>query len=115
MRHLLRSPVVLLCATILIAFAALPVAVLSAGHPEPGDVALVIAPPWTANGGAAGIVAAAGGREVGPIRAPFAVLAVFDTQPAARALGAWLILDGRLMAAICGASRADLSGGSHDV
>ena len=64
---------------------------------------LVIAPPWGA--GAASIVAAAGGRPIGPVSAPFAVLAAFDeTLPRARlrASGAWALRDGRGLALLCG-------------
>lgn len=69
---------------------------------------MVIAPPWAVDGGPAGVVAAAGGREVSPMRAPFAVLAVFDTQTTARSIGAWMVLDGRVIAAICGVSHTEI-------
>lgn len=54
------------------------------------------------------ILQRAGGRPIGPTRAPIAVLAVADTHPAdfpdrLRAEGAWLVLDGTIAAQLCGA------------
>lgn len=99
----------LLVATVLITLSAMPMALLATTRPEPGGVALVIVPPW-APGGASGVVAAAGGREIGPMRAPFAVLAVFNGHDMGMSHGAWAILDGRLIAAICGVEPSDIGG-----
>ncbi|EPX78480.1 hypothetical protein [Salipiger mucosus] len=68
-----------------------------------GRPVLVVAPPW--GPGAPAIVALAGGRILGPVEAPFGVLAVFDDpRPAERllALGAWTACDARAMASLCG-------------
>ncbi|MEJ6394936.1 hypothetical protein V8J82_16850 [Gymnodinialimonas sp. 2305UL16-5] len=78
-----------------------PVSVLTMPA-QAGEVVLVIAPPWSETGGAAEIVAALSGRFVGPVEAPFGVLAVLDAPDLAREYGAWLVLDGRLVAQICG-------------
>lgn len=75
-------------------FAALP----AAGR---GPV-LVILPPWQ---DAEALVAAAGGRLIGPLRAPFAVLADGADGFAERLRqgGAWAVTDGAGVARICGA------------
>ncbi len=93
---------------------ATPVALLAGTRPDPGGIVLVVAPPWATTGGAAGIVSAAGGREIGPMRAPFAVLATLDDLPAARQHGAWLLLDGRVLARICGVD-LPIERGAEDV
>lgn len=92
----------LLLTTLLVAFLAMPVALATGARAEPGQIALVIAPPWAIEGGAAAVAAAAGGREVGPMRAPFAVLAVLEAPDMALRYGAWLVLDGRFVAQVCG-------------
>lgn len=104
MNKRLTPPTLLLVMTIAVTLLAMPVALVLSGRPQPGEIALVIAPPWASAGGAAGVVAAAGGREIGPVRAPFAVLAVLDAPEAAMRLGAWIVLDGRIMALVCGVS-----------
>lgn len=53
------------------------------------------------------ILRRAGGRPIGPTRAPIAVLAVAVSQPESfpgrlRMEGAWLVLDGAIAAQICG-------------
>ena len=92
----------LLIATLMVVLLTLPLAVVSGAQALPNEIALVIAPPWAAAGGPAAVVQAAGGREIGPNRAPFAVLAVLDAPDAARRHGAWAVLDGRAVAQICG-------------
>ena len=74
---------------------------------EPGpEPVLVIAPPW--GGGAMAVVAAAGGRSIGPFSAPFGVLATFPEGAASadqlKDLGAWALRDARRLAALCGLS-----------
>jgi len=86
-----------------------PVAAVVGGDPRVDGPMLVIVPPW-ANAGE--IVARAGGRLVGPIRAPMAVFAAATdtTAPDAtegfvrrvRNEGAWWVSDGTALAAICG-------------
>lgn len=55
-----------------------------------GDLFAVVAPPW--DGGSAGVVQRAGGREIGPERGLLAVLATDTTAAALRRNGAWLVL-----------------------
>ncbi|SLN49623.1 hypothetical protein AQS8620_02124 [Aquimixticola soesokkakensis] len=69
------------------------------------DIVVVVAPPWR---DIDRVVSQAGGAVVGPLRAPFAVLAQFDAPidahitALARAAGAWTLLDGDTLASICG-------------
>ncbi|WP_276717823.1 hypothetical protein [Pseudooceanicola nitratireducens] len=67
---------------------------------------LVLTPPW---GDALQVVADAGGRPVGPGQSWLGLLATPETAdltadfPAAlRASGAWAVLNGRVVAALCG-------------
>ncbi|WP_172299622.1 hypothetical protein [Pseudoruegeria sp. HB172150] len=85
-----------------LAVAAGPAAITFGDAPHPDRPMLVIAAPWH---DASQIVAAAGGRIVGPQRAPLAVFAIGDAGFAdrARASGAWSVTDGTTLAAICGA------------
>lgn len=53
------------------------------------------------------ILRRAGGRPIGPTRAPLAMLAVAESHPESfserlRNEGAWLVLDGAIAAQICG-------------
>jgi hypothetical protein len=71
-------------------------------RPPNGPIALVIAPPWMDT---AGIVAASGGRLIGPVQSPFAVLAEsgdpgFSENLLAR--GIWAVRDGSVVAQLCG-------------
>ncbi len=79
-----------------------PIGLLAASPAVPGAVALVVAPPWAAEGGADGVVRAAGGQPVGPTAAPFATLAVLQEPGSVRLHGAWAVFDGRFIAQICG-------------
>ncbi|MFY0635953.1 MAG: hypothetical protein JXQ91_19240 [Vannielia sp.] len=82
-----------------------PAAVLLGTPPGEGPV-LVIVPPWS---DAPAVLAASGGRPLGPVRAPFAVLAAFpspESATQARAHGAWAVLGGAALAALCGVSDA---------
>lgn len=97
----------LLIATLVAVQLIIPVVMLTGRPALPGQIALVIVPPWAASGGAAAVVQAAGGQEVGPRRAPFAVLAVLDAPDSARQHGAWAVLDGRALAQICGVTLQD--------
>lgn len=70
----------------------------------PGAPVLAVAPPWA---DLPAIAEEAGGRPIGPFAAPFAMLAVGSDPsfPARlRAAGAWLALDGRRVAQLCGAA-----------
>jgi hypothetical protein len=88
-----------LCA---VAFAWVLVAPFAALPAAGGGPVLVLLPPWT---DADAIVTSAGGRLIGPVRAPFAVLAEggasFPEQ--VRQGGAWAVADGAVVARICGA------------
>jgi len=53
------------------------------------------------------ILRRAGGRPIGPTRAPFALLAVANDHPEdfpdrLKTEGAWLVLDGAIAAQLCG-------------
>ncbi|NNK15814.1 MAG: hypothetical protein HKP51_02795 [Sulfitobacter sp.] len=81
-----------------------PILSLASSRPVPGDVALVIAPPWVAR---EAIVAAAGGQPVGPSSMPLGLLAQSDSPDFAdnlRSAGAWFVADGRPVALLCGVS-----------
>ena len=65
-----------------------------------GAPVLVIAPPWS--GGAAAVLAQAGGQEIAPVRAPFAVLGVLDRPEDVRQAGAWAVWDAAFLAQLCG-------------
>lgn len=63
---------------------------------------IVVVPPWR---DAETVIAAAQGRIIGPVRAPFAVFAAFETEidpQTARHAGAWAVLDGAALAELCG-------------
>lgn len=66
------------------------------------DLALVIVPPWVDAGR---MTERAGGRAVGPVQAPFAVLSRFEgvvpVDDLKRA-GAWSVVDGTRLALLCG-------------
>jgi len=94
---------------VIFSLAVMPAALLLAA---PGDAAparagtplLVIVPPGAP---AAAMVARAGGRLVGPVRAPFGVLAAGEGPGFAarlRAAGAWQVMPAGRLAALCGAS-----------
>ncbi|MGR3793995.1 hypothetical protein [Vannielia sp. SX4] len=89
----------------LTSLAVTPLAMVLATPPGDGP-ALVIVPPWD---DADALLARAGGRPIGPRRAPFAVLARFPSPAAAheaRTHGAWAVLGGGALAALCGVSDA---------
>lgn len=97
---------VLLAAALVVAPAAALTATFAGGSVEAGKPVLIVAP-----AGAAAVVArSAGGQVIGPEAAPFAVLAVFDAPPPRVdlvRLGAWVVIDGRRLAAICGVTFDD--------
>ncbi len=68
---------------------------------QPGRPSLVIAAPWV---DAEAAVEAAGGRVIGPLRAPLAALGVMDDAAALDRLSrmVWLIVDGGAAARLCG-------------
>jgi hypothetical protein len=98
-----------LAAQALAPLAAAPAAALLAARPAPGAAGplLVVAPPWR---DADALLAAAGGRPVGPAVAPLGRLAA-DAAPhrprpfvaRLRAAGALLALDAGALARLCGA------------
>lgn len=92
-------------ATLLFSLAMAPLALLSA-PPGAGAPVLVVLPPWR---DADDMLRRAGGRPVGPLRAPFAVMATGGTDLAARlrAAGAWAVTDAPLLARICATGQAD--------
>ncbi|MDW3183269.1 MAG: hypothetical protein R8F89_14905 [Roseobacter sp.] len=79
-----------------------PLLALAASKPVPGEVVLVIGP------GSAErqvMIAAAGGRVLGPAEARFGVLALSEEDGFAASLlaqGAWFVVDGRRVAFLCG-------------
>ncbi len=86
-----------------------PVAAVVGGTPRTDSPMLVIVPPWL---DAASVVDGAGGRLIGPVRAPLAVFATVadgaghaatsDFVRRVRDEGAWWVTDGTALAAICG-------------
>jgi len=82
-------------------------ALVAAGAPDPASAAapvLAVAPPWIDLDAA---IARAGGRAISPAPAPLAALAVGPGPDFARRLkaaGAWMVLDGRRLADLCGVS-----------
>lgn len=81
-----------------------PAAALLAAPPRAGEPVLVILPPMA---DAAGLLAAAGARPIGPLEAPLAVLATGEGADLAERLkraGAWAVRDGAVLARICGAA-----------
>ena len=105
-----RALTILRLAGIVVAMALSGAAALGLDRaPAPGAPVLVVAPPW--GGGAAEVVRRAGGREISPARAPFAVLAVLDGADAARAMrsaGAWFVLDAARVARLCDAQTRNI-------
>ncbi|WP_094023590.1 hypothetical protein [Maliponia aquimaris] len=98
----------LLAVALIVAPAAALVASFAGVPGQAGQPVLVVAPPWA--GGAAGVVARAGGRIVGPQVAPLAVFAVFEPPlPLSdlRRAGSWAVADARRLAALCGGSADD--------
>ncbi|MCA0943011.1 hypothetical protein LCM08_25215 [Salipiger pacificus] len=81
-----------------------PQGALSASLPGAlSGVVLVIAPPW--GHGAAALVTWAGGRQIGPVSAPFGTFASFDGPAPVdrlRELGGWGAWDAGALATICG-------------
>ncbi|WP_375690602.1 hypothetical protein [Pseudooceanicola sp. LIPI14-2-Ac024] len=94
MQFLLPALIMLLC------LALAPAAVLSSTAPDTGPW-LVVVPPWV-DGEA--VLARAGARPIGPLRAPLGLIADGPPGTGARlhAMGAWAVLDARRIAALCG-------------
>lgn len=93
----------LINATLALTLAA-PLGGLFASPPKPGSPMLVLLPPW-ADGDA--VVAAAGGQVIGPISAPFAVIAYGRASDFVDKLhrgGALIVSDATLLANLCGAT-----------
>ncbi|MEO0945436.1 MAG: hypothetical protein AAFY06_11425 [Pseudomonadota bacterium] len=79
-----------------------PVLALMTSEPRTGEIMLVIGPDPVAHQAA---VRKAGGRVIGPDLARFGVLALAESDAFAAELvaqGAWLVVDGRRVAALCG-------------
>ncbi len=78
-------------------------AIVLASAPVARDAPVLVIAGW--GGAAQAHVAAAGGRVIGPARAPFGLIAA-SADPgfadALRARGAWAVLDGGRIAALCG-------------
>ncbi|OWU84835.1 hypothetical protein ATO6_11010 [Oceanicola sp. 22II-s10i] len=88
----------LITAATMIALAIGPLTLLSGPAPDDG-VVLVVVPPWRDS---AAILAAAGMRPVGPVQAPFAVLAAGAPGSAKALTGVWAVIGAGRIAAICG-------------
>ncbi|NEX47946.1 hypothetical protein [Pseudotabrizicola algicola] len=74
-----------------------------ASPPRGGGPLLVVLPPWA---DADRVITQAGGQRIGPVAAPFAVLAQSDHPLFVVRLmqsGVWAVRDGRQIAQICGA------------
>lgn len=79
-----------------------PIGAIAAAPPRPDAPILVVVAPWTDLGA---LVAAAGGVLIGPRIAPLGSLTSATHPDYITALGdqgAWLILDGALLANLCG-------------
>lgn len=80
--------------------------IVFASSPADGNGPLLVVSGWGHDG--LRLVAEAGGQIYGPVRAPLGVLA-FSADPAfadtLRAAGAWAVLDGSKIAALCGAEQ----------
>lgn len=75
---------------------------LTATHLEAGDLVLVVAAPWGPQ--AHDIIRSSGLNETYPVRAPLGGLTQLSTPSDAGRLrenGAWLLLDGKRIAALC--------------
>jgi len=71
--------------------------------PLAGAPVLVVLPPWA---DADHILRAAGGQAIGPVAAPFALLAQSEAANFVQSLhaqGAWAVRDGASLARLCGA------------
>lgn len=80
-----------------------PALALVSSPAVPGEPVLVLTLPW--NGSAEGLIEQSGGFALGPISVPLATLAMPEAPDFIQKLksgGAWLVLDGRRLAAICG-------------
>lgn len=81
-----------------------PLAAVSRPPAEDAATVIFVLPPWIERDA---FLSATGARDIGPLQAPFSVLAALgpDTTAAdARAAGAWAVLDGTLIARLCGAA-----------
>lgn len=91
-----------LAGVLMMNLALVPAVMLTSATPVLGQPVLVVAPPWS--GGAAAVIARADGLPIGPEGAPFASLSA-NTDPAyvtqLQTAGAWLVLDGSVIAEIC--------------
>ena len=79
-----------------------PFLTLASSDPVPGELALVVAPPWVDK---PALVAGASGALVGPEVARWGALARADAPgfaADARRAGAWFVVNGRSLALFCG-------------
>lgn len=94
----------LLASFFLTALLAGPLALLASSTPVPGQPVLVIVAPWATN--VENTISAAQGDSFGPVNAPMAAFATSDDPEFIQKLhqaGAWAVIDGKTLAAICGA------------
>ncbi|MEM9797617.1 MAG: hypothetical protein AAF919_14085 [Pseudomonadota bacterium] len=91
---------------IALSFAVGPLIAVAAAPQGDDPVRLVLLPPWMDRDE---MLRQSGAWQVGPFAAPFAVLATTDqaSRPMAidqrlRTAGAWTVLDGSFLAALCG-------------
>lgn len=89
----------LFCLVALQIAATIPLSLLMAGPASAGRPALVLLSAWGAS--AAQVLAQTGGRQIAPVPAPLAVLAVLDHPDLARQAGAWAVLDAGALAYLC--------------
>ena len=91
--------------TLLFSLAIAPLSVMSMPYTQTGP-ALAIIPPWADRNAT---LAQAGLTEISPGRAPFGILVQPDPSidlATLRENGVWALLDGTLIAAICGVKNA---------
>ncbi|WP_417249963.1 hypothetical protein [Celeribacter sp.] len=95
---------VIIASVVLACLAMAPLAVLSAPYRD--GPALAVIAPWN---NMDAVLVDAGLREIAPLRAPFGALVLpdpDDTRADLRSHGVWTLLDGALIAAICGVDNA---------
>lgn len=95
-------PVIAYASVLTVALLAGPAIVLANAKPVPGEIVLVISPNER---GRAALIQQSGGRILGPETALLGALAISDNPDFPDTLksdGAWLVLDGRQFALLCG-------------
>lgn len=95
-------PIAVYGAVFAISLLAGPVLAIANAEPIPGEISLVIGPPWRS---LEALVTASDGKLIGPGANRYGALAVSDNPDFfddLKASGAWFVLDGTRMAQLCG-------------